>query len=100
MILYKTKKYYSIFEYATLDKKLQLFRGRYSFKQYMPNKPVKYVINIFTLVGSINYYISNLKVYTGVQLDGPFRVDNSAISVFKGLVLPILKTRSNIIMDN
>lgn len=49
---------------------------------------------------SISYYTSNLEVYTGVQPDGPFRVVNSAISVTKRLVLPILKTGRNVTMDN
>ncbi|XP_025195652.1 piggyBac transposable element-derived protein 4-like [Melanaphis sacchari] len=88
------KMNYKISEYATLDEKLQSFRGRCPFRQYMPNKPAKYGIKIFALVDSISYYTSNLEVYTGVQPDGPFRVDNSAISVTKRLVLPILKTVS------
>lgn len=94
------KMNYKISEYATLDEKLQSFRGRCPFRQYMPNKPAKYGIKIFALVDSISYYTSNLEVYTGVQPDGPFRVDNSAISVTKRLVLPILKTGRNVTMDN
>ncbi|KAL4144046.1 hypothetical protein QTP88_006280 [Uroleucon formosanum] len=94
------KMNYTISEYATLDEKLQSFRGRCPFRQYMPNKAAKYVIKIFALVDSISYYTSNLEVYTGVQPDGPFRVDNSAISVTKRLVLPILKTGRNVTMDN
>lgn len=94
------KMNYKISEYATLDEKLQSFRGRCPFRQYMPNKPAKYGIKIFALVDSISYYTSNLEVYTGVQPDGPFRVDNSAISVTKRLVLPIWKTGRNVTMDN
>lgn len=94
------KKNYSISEYATLDEKLQSFRGRCGFRQYMPNKPAKYGVKIFALVDSISYYILNLEVYTGVQPNGPFRVDNSAISVTERLVLPILKTGRNVTMDN
>lgn len=83
-----------------MDEKLQSFRGRCSFRQYTPNKPAKYGIKMFALVDSINYYTANLEVYTGVQPDGPFRLNTSAISVTKRLILPILKTGRNVTMDN
>jgi len=41
-------------EYVTLDEKLQSFRGRCSFRQYMPNKPAKYDIKMWALVDSVN----------------------------------------------
>jgi hypothetical protein len=34
---------------CTVDKSLQIFRGRCSFKQYIPNKPSKYGIKVNVL---------------------------------------------------
>lgn len=44
------QKAYTIGEYATLDENLVAFRGRCSFRQYMPNKPAKYGLKVFMLV--------------------------------------------------
>ncbi|KAE9522330.1 hypothetical protein AGLY_017276 [Aphis glycines] len=77
------KKSYALSEYVTLDEKLQSFRGRCPFRQYMPNKPAKYGIKIFALCDSVNCYTSNLEVYVGTQPAGPYAVDNSAASITK-----------------
>ncbi|XP_025412701.1 piggyBac transposable element-derived protein 4-like [Sipha flava] len=87
-------------QYACVDEKLQSFRGRCSFQQYMPNKPVKYGIKIFALCDNVTYYTSNLEIYAGKQPDGPFSIDNSASEVVKRLVSPISKTGRNITADN
>ena len=68
---------------------LEAFRGRFSFRQYIPNKPAKYGIKIFALVDSACYYMSNLEIYAGKQMDGPQQVvDNwfSSISLAEELV--------------
>jgi len=36
-------------EYLTKDDQLIVFRGRYSFHQYIPSKPARYGIKIFAL---------------------------------------------------
>jgi len=94
------KKSYSISEYACVDEKLQSFRGRCSFRQYIPNKPAKYGIKMFALCDNGTYYTSNLEIYAGKQPDGPFSIDNSASEVVKRLVSPISKTGRNITADN
>lgn len=94
------KNAYSVSEYITIDEKLQAFRGRCSFKMYIPNKPAKYGIKIFAVCDAINFYTSNLEIYAGVQPDGPFKLDNSASSVVKRLVQPIRNTGRNITTDN
>lgn len=94
------KNSYSISEYACIDEKLQSFRERCSFCQYIPNKPGKYGIKIFALCDNVTYYTSNLEIYAGKQPDGPYKVDNSASSVVKRLILPISKTGRNVTTDN
>ncbi|VVC31520.1 PiggyBac transposable element-derived protein [Cinara cedri] len=50
---------YKILEYAAIDEELQSFRGRCSFRVYMPNKPAKYGLKLFALVDSVNYYTND-----------------------------------------
>jgi len=94
------KNAYSVSEYITIDEKIQAFRGRCSFKMYIPNKPAKYGIKIFAVCDAINFYTSNLEIYAGVQPDGPFKLDNSASSVVKRLVQTFRNTGRNITTDN
>lgn len=94
------KKSYALSEYVTLDEKLQSFRGRCPFRQYMPNKPAKYGIKIFALCDSVNCYTSNLEVYVGTQPAGPYSVDNSAASITKRMVNIIYNSGRNVTMDN
>ncbi|VEN52714.1 unnamed protein product [Callosobruchus maculatus] len=94
------QKSYTICEYATVDEKLEAFRGRCSFRQYIPSKPNKYGIKIFALVDSKMYYTCNLEVYVGQQPEGEFRQSNDPKSVVLRLIMPITKTGRNITVDN
>lgn len=94
------KNNFSLSEYTTLDEMLEAFRGRCSFRQYMPNKPAKYGIKVFALVCSKTFYTSNMEIYAGTQPNGPFKVCNSTESVAKRLIQPISKTGRNVTMDN
>ena len=47
------------------------FKGRVFFRQYMPKKPIKWGIKVWTLAGSKNGYISNFKVYLGKASSDP-----------------------------
>ncbi|XP_025407202.1 piggyBac transposable element-derived protein 4-like, partial [Sipha flava] len=44
------QNYFIPSEYLTLDEQLIAFRGRCSFRQYIPNKPARYGIKIFAIV--------------------------------------------------
>ncbi|KAK9730392.1 Transposase IS4 [Popillia japonica] len=54
-------------ENLTIDEKLEAFRGRCKFRQYLPSKPAKCEIKIFALVDAKLFYIYNLEIYTGKQ---------------------------------
>jgi len=87
-------------EYLTLDEKLEAFRGRCSFKQYIPNKPNKYGVKIFALSDAKMYYTKNMEVYVGTQPEGPFKVKNDTASIVKRLTEPVWNTGRNITLDN
>ncbi|XP_054706863.1 uncharacterized protein LOC129216672 [Uloborus diversus] len=94
------QKYYTLGEYVTIDKKLEPFRGRCGFRQYMPKKPAKYGIKIFALVDARTFYTSNMEVYVGCQPDGPYKVSNSPDDVVKHFMKPLYKSGRNLTTDN
>lgn len=50
------------------------FRGRLSFRQYMPAKPTKYGIKVWMAANSSNSYVLNFAVYLGKEVDGRWRI--------------------------
>lgn len=76
-------------EYLTIDEQLIAFRGRCSFRQYIPSKPARYSIKIFALVHVKNASTYNLEVYVGIQPDRPYKINNSPNNVVNRLVQPI-----------
>ena len=51
----------------SVDETMIGFRGRFGAKQYIPNKPTKYVVKAFTLADSLNGYILDVLLYTGAD---------------------------------
>lgn len=94
------KKYYTPGEYLTIDEQLHGFRGRCSFRQYMPNKPARYGLKIFMLADARTFYVSNLEIYAGKQPEGPYFASNSPGDVVKRLIQHISGTGRNITVDN
>lgn len=87
-------------EYVTVDEKLEPFRGKCPFRQYIKSKPAKYGIKIFGLADSRWFYTCNMEIYAGEQPEGPYRISNAAADVVKRLVTPISGTGRNIFCDN
>ena len=59
------KIHYTPQQNLSVDESMVGFKGRLSWIQYMPKKPRKWGIKIWTLADGTNGYVSNLKVYTG-----------------------------------
>nr|CAH7737709.1 unnamed protein product [Callosobruchus chinensis] len=85
--------------YLTVDEQLIAFRGRCSFRQYLPSKPAKYGIKLFALVDVNSMSTINLEIYAGKQVDGPFVCSNSPNDVVKRMIQPIRNTNRNITVD-
>lgn len=94
------QKFYSPSDQLTIDEQLLAFRGRCSFRQYIPSKPAKYGVKVFALVDCKNMYTVNLEVYCGRQPEGPFAVNNSPTEIVERLAKPILGSGRNITGDN
>lgn len=84
----------------TIDEQLLPFRGRCSFKQYIPSKPARYGIKTFALVDLGTFYTFNLETYLGTQPDRRFEMSNKAMDVVLRLVEPIKNSGRNITADN
>lgn len=94
------KKTYNLGEFLTIDEKLEAFRGRCSFIQYIPNKPAKYGIKMFVLCDSKTFYTGNLEVYCGLQPEGPYRRENNPTSIVERLVHDMRGSNRNLTTDN
>ncbi|XP_063924667.1 piggyBac transposable element-derived protein 4-like [Zophobas morio] len=94
------KKNYSLSHSTTIDEKLEGFRGRCSFRQYIPSKPNKYGIKIYALCDAKMFYTANLEVYVGAQPEGPFSQNNSALAVVDRLCEPMKGKGRNLTTDN
>lgn len=57
----RCKNNYSHSEFVTVDEKLEEFRGKCGFRQYIPSKPNKCGINIFAVSDSKTWYTSNME---------------------------------------
>nr|CAH7758124.1 unnamed protein product [Callosobruchus chinensis] len=91
---------YTPFEWVTIDEKLEAFRGKCSFRQFIPSKPNKYGLKIFAMVDAKTFYTCNMEVYVGKQPLGPFQVSNSLSAVVQRLCQPIKGTSRNVTVDN
>lgn len=94
------QKHYHLGQNVTIDEMLPGFRGRCSFRQYIPSKPNKYGIKIYCLSDSKLFYTSNMEIYCGQQPEGPFQQSNSSDSIVMRLSKPILGSGRNITADN
>ena len=94
------KTHYSLGEYVTIDEMLIAFRGRCSFRMYIPSKPAKYGIKVFNLCNARTAYTSNLEVYLGEQPDGPYKLSNKPEDVVNRLCVSIYNSNRNITIDN
>nr|XP_061796549.1 piggyBac transposable element-derived protein 4-like [Nerophis lumbriciformis] len=73
-------KLYSPGRDICVDEQMVSFRGRCSFKQYMPSKPVKYGIKVWALCDVETSYALKLEVYTG-KPPGDTRTSNVGMGV-------------------
>lgn len=82
----------------TIDEMMIPFRGRCSFKMYLPAKPCKYGLKIFAAVELESKYFYTARLYEGKVANRP--ETNQAFNVCKELMEPLLKKGYNLCTDN
>ncbi|KRX18469.1 PiggyBac transposable element-derived protein 4 [Trichinella nelsoni] len=83
--------------YVTVDKRLIPLKGRCPFRQYMPKKPAKYGIKVWTLCDAKTSYAWNMQIYTGKRASG-IREKNQGMRVVLDLTAGL--KGNNSICDN
>ena len=83
----------------TIDEGMIAFKGRLSFKQYLPAKPTKFGIKVWERASPHNGYCHEFQVYTGKK-DGQGREDNLGTRVVKDLTRKITAKGHHVYMDN
>jgi hypothetical protein len=56
-------------EYLALDEGMVPWKGRLTFKQYIPNKPDRFGMKLYIISESVSGYVSNFTLYTGKDFD-------------------------------
>lgn len=84
--------------FGTIDEQLVTFRGRCSFKVYIPSKPGKYGIKVWALCDAENFYCCNFEVYLG-KING-IAEKNQGPRVVKTLASHWYGSGRNITTDN
>ena len=59
------QKLYQPRQNIAIDERMVKSKARFSFKQYIKNKPVKFGFKVFALCDSSSSYLVNFKIYTG-----------------------------------
>lgn len=70
-VLDKCLLHYNPHQNQSVDEAMVKFRGRLSFRQYMPAKPTKYGIKLWMRANPENGYTHEFQVYTGKENNTP-----------------------------
>lgn len=84
--------------FVCIDETLVSFRGRCSFRVYIPSKPDRYGIKVWSLCDCGTSYVSNMQVYLGKQGDSPEQKQGER--VVKDLSVRLFGSGRNITTDN
>ena len=95
-----SKNTYSLSEFITVNEKLQSFRRKCSFIQYIPNKSAKYGLKLFLLTDAKTFLTSNMEIYCGKQAEGPYAESISPLDIVSRLVTRIGGSNRHVTMDN
>ncbi|XP_068671890.1 piggyBac transposable element-derived protein 4-like [Montipora foliosa] len=82
----------------SVDEAMIAFKGRLSFRQYMPAKPTKYGIKVWMAADSQNGYVCNYAVY--LSQEGQARLHGLGYDVVMKMATPFLNKYRHIFFDN
>jgi hypothetical protein len=91
---------YSPSENLAVDEAMIPFKGRIGFKQYIPSKPTKWGIKVWSLADSANGFLCNFCVYTGASAEEKASGGNGIERLVLNLLRPFEGKYHRIWMDN
>lgn len=91
---------YSPSSNLAVDEAMIGFKGRIGFKQYMPAKPTKWGIKVWSLADSANGYLLNFEVYTGAVGADEKKQEAPAQELVQRLMAPYEGKYYRLWMDN
>jgi len=94
-----SRELYQPHQSISIDERMVKSKARFSFKQYIKNKPVKFGVKMFALCDSTTSYMSNFKIYTGRSVEGQADVGLAHKTVID-LMAPYSKQGYHLYTDN
>ncbi|XP_015772176.1 PREDICTED: piggyBac transposable element-derived protein 4-like [Acropora digitifera] len=95
----KIQEVYKPGKNISIDEGMKGFKGRLSFRQYMPAKPTKYGIKVWMAADASNGFVINHEVYLGKQR-GRVLANGLGYSVVMELMNPFLNKNHHVYFDN
>mgnify|MGYP001794879000 CR=1 FL=1 len=83
---------------AVVEEKIA-FKGRVSFRRYLPTEPTKYGIKIWMATDFSNGYVLNFNVYFGSE-EGRRRIHGLGYDVVMNMIEPYLSKQQHVFFDN
>ena len=84
----------------SVDEGMIAFKGRLSFRQYMPAKPTKYGIKVWMAADAANGFVLASKVYFGRERDGNALQHGLDYDVVTSIYLPFFGKNHHVYFDN
>ena len=88
------------FEQLCVDETLYSFRGKCSFRQYMPQKPNRYCLKYWHIVDCATGYVLNTDIYLGKEGNSEAPSKNIGQNVVLQLCKPYYRSGRGITTDN
>ena len=85
-------------EHVAVDESIMPWRGKVSFRMFIPNKPVRYGMKLYCLCESSSGYIVKFRYYTGADRGNP--ETNHGPNVVKELMEPYLGKGHTVFTDS
>ena len=88
----KFKQLYTPSQALSIDEGMCKYQGRYSFKTYMPAKPIKVGMKFYIMADSKTSFVTKIKLYTGKY--------SSIKETVKDLIVDVKSFNHTLYMDN
>ena len=98
-ILRNAQRCYSPKKNISIDEGVIAFKGRLSFRQYLPAKPTKYGIKVWMAADASNGYVVNFSVYLGSEGQNRL-IHGLGYDVVMNMARPFLNRNHHVFFDN